>query len=234
VFSTYLKKGLIRHCPQLTIIDSLGGSESSAIGSSVMNKDNQESVDENAGLTLRINNAVKVFTEDFREVQPGSGERGLVALSGRIALGYYKDPEKTAKTFPVVNGERYCLLGDWAEVLDDQSIKFLGRGNVCINSGGEKIFPEEVEQIVKNHRDVADCAVVGVPDERWGSAVAAVVQLEPGATLSPASIQDFVRGKLADYKVPKYVIAIDDMGRAPNGKLDYAAMKTYAEQQVAG
>jgi 3-oxocholest-4-en-26-oate---CoA ligase len=232
VFSTYLKKGLIKHCPQLVIMDSLGGSESSAIGTSVMNKDNLDTVHEDEGLKLEINQWVKVFTEDFREVQPGSGERGMVARSGAIALGYYKDPEKTAKTFPVVDGVRYCMLGDWAEVLDDKSIKFLGRGNVCINSGGEKIFPEEVEQIVKNHQDVADCAVVGVPDERWGSAVTAVVQLEPGAKLSAAAIQDYVRDKLADYKVPKYVVAIEDMGRAPNGKLDYSMVKKYAEVQV--
>ena len=225
VFNAPIKKGLIKLIPQLTIVDILGGSESSMLGISIVNADNLESLDEEAGLKLALGETVKVFDDDFKEVKIG---KGILALSGLMANGYYKDPEKTAKTFPVIDGTRYCLLGDFVEVLEDGSIKFLGRGSVCINSGGEKIFPEEVEQAVKLHPSVCDCAIVGVPDDRWGEVVAAVVQLESGMQLDSDALLTFLRPKLASYKLPRLVIEKDDIGRGANGKLDYKACKAYA------
>ncbi|MGV6807566.1 MAG: AMP-binding protein [bacterium] len=229
VFSFHLKKKLIEQLPQLTIVDGLGASESSAVGSLMLNSDNIDDYDPSAGFSMKISETVKVFKDDMSEVNPGSGEIGLVATAGPIAEGYYKDPEKTAKTFREIDGVRYAILGDYVEVLADGTVKFLGRGNVCINTGGEKVYPEEVESVIKQHPTVADCGIVGVPDERWGSAVTAVVRLEEGCDLDVAAIQAFVRPRLSGYKVPKHVLA-SDFKRGLNGKLDYKALKAYAEK----
>jgi acyl-CoA synthetase (AMP-forming)/AMP-acid ligase II len=232
LFSTPIKKGLIELIPHMTIVDILGGSESSKLADSIVNKDNVDTLDVEAGLELRLSENVKVFDSDFNEVKPNNPGKGILALSGVMAEGYYKSPEKTAETFRVIDGVRYCLLGDYVEVLADGSIKFLGRGNVCINSGGEKIFPEEVEQVLKLHASVLDCAIVGVLDDRWGEVVAAIVQLEPGAGFDPDAIRDFARGQLAGYKVPKHIIEKDDMERSPSGKLNYTACKAYASENL--
>lgn len=234
VFSNHIKRRLVGLLPHLTINDILGGSESAALGHAVTtasdNKDEEKNKDADAqALKLTINEFVRVFTEDHKEVRPGSGEIGMVARSGLIADGYYKDPERSARTFPVIDGQRYCLLGDWAEVLADGTIKFLGRGNVCINTGGEKVFPEEVEQSLKVLPDIDDCCVVGVADTRWGSAVTALVQLVEGeGELDVAATVAALRDRLAGYKIPKTFIVVKDIGRAPNGKLDYASMKQLA------
>jgi fatty-acyl-CoA synthase len=161
-------------------------------------------------------------------VTPGSDEIGLVSAGGNVPLGYYKDPEKSARTFKVIDGVRYSFPGDLATVNEDGSINLLGRGSQVINTAGEKVFPEEVEEAVKRVDAVDDCLVVGVPDERFGEAVAAVVSLLPGTTTDEASIITEVKQHLAHYKAPKQVVFVSAVPRAPNGKADYRS----ARQQV--
>jgi acyl-CoA synthetase (AMP-forming)/AMP-acid ligase II len=170
-----------------------------------------------------------VFTEDGRRVEPGSGERGLVALADHCPVGYYKDPEKSARTFPLREGRRWAMPGDWAEVEADGAIRLLGRGSQCINTGGEKVFPEEVEEVLKQHPAVRDAAVVGLPDPRFGERIVALVELNAGVA-SPTSdaLRDHVRGHLAGYKVPRQIASVATLARGPNGKLDYAALKAVA------
>jgi fatty-acyl-CoA synthase len=170
----------------------------------------------------------KVFTEDGRLVEPGSGEVGLVAAGGNVPLGYFKDPEKSARTFKVIDGVRYSFPGDMAMVAEDGSLILLGRGSQVINSGGEKVFPEEVEEAVKRVAGVRDCLVVGVPDDRFGEAVTAVVSLEPGATTGEGDVIAGVKGQLAGYKAPKRVVFVAAVPRAPNGKADYKSAKAHA------
>ncbi len=152
----------------------------------------------------------------------------MIAHTGVVPRGYYKDPEKSARTFRTVNGVRYAFPGDFATVEADGSISLLGRGSVCINSGGEKIFPEEVEEAVKLHPAVWDCLVVGVPDEKYGEAVTAVVSLRTGQSATEAEILANSRGQLASYKLPKRVLLVDVVRRAPNGKADYTWAKGHA------
>src|SRR5207244_6400140 len=140
------------------------------------------------------------FREDGREVQPGSGEPGFVAHGGPIPIGYYKDPEKTARTFRVINGVRYVIPGDWCTVEADGTLALLGRGSVCINTGGEKVYPEEVEEMLKTHPAVYDALVVGVPDEKWGQAVIGLVELGPGARVSWDAVSSKVRVDMAGFK----------------------------------
>ena len=167
----------------------------------------------------------KVLTEDGRPVEPGSGERGMLALGGPLPSGYYKDPAKSAGTFRVLHGVRYSVPGDWATVEVDGRITLLGRGSVCINSGGEKVYPEEVEECLKLHPTVADAAVVGIPDEKWGEAITALVEPHAGDEIDPAELIAHVKGRLAAYKAPKKVYAVDSIGRAANGKLDYKRLR---------
>ena len=233
VFSAHIKRRLVEIVPHLVINDILGGSESAALGNSLTNADTHGANANDSALRLRVGEGVKVFSPDLRELRPGSGERGMVARSGLIAEGYYKDPVKTAATFPVIDGERYCLLGDWAEVLADGTIKFLGRGNVCINTGGEKVFPEEVEQVLKSLDGIDDCCVVGVDDARWGSVVTALISLKPGYVFDLQAISLQLRESLADYKVPRHFVLVDDVNRGPNGKLDYQRLSAMAAAAVA-
>jgi fatty-acyl-CoA synthase len=179
-----------------------------------------------------IGDGCKVFTEEFREVTPGSGERGFIARSGPIPLGYYKDPEKTAKTFPTIDGVRYSVPGDWCTVEADGTLNLLGRGSVCINTAGEKVYPEEVEESLKTHPEVEDALVVGLPDEKWGNAVTALVELRPDAACSEDALRQHVRGQLAGYKTPKRVFVVERMFRAPNGKADYKAAAEHARKQL--
>jgi fatty-acyl-CoA synthase len=169
-----------------------------------------------------------VFTEDGRRVEPGSGERGLVAVSGFLPMGYYKDPEKSAKTFKEIDGQRWSVPGDWAEVNTDGTLKLLGRGSVCINTGGEKVFPEEVEEALKTHAAVRDAVVVGAPDPRFGERICAVVEPQDGEAPTLAELSEHVRTQLAGYKAPRELVLVDSIGRAPNGKVDYKAVKVRA------
>ena len=164
---------------------------------------------------------------------PGSGEIGRVAVRGYTPIGYYKDEEKSAKTFLLIDGETYSIPGDYATVEADGTLTLLGRGSVCINTGGEKVFPEEVEEILKSHPDVQDAVVVGLPDDKFGEAITAVVERMPGADISDeATSSPTSRPTSPAFKAPKSVVDIDTIGRAPNGKVDYKRMKGYAADQL--
>lgn len=201
----------------LRLFDALGSSEGSGLGHKTASRDADATT-----AKFQLGEHAAVFTEDGRRVAPGSEERGMLAVSGPIPLGYYGDPVKTAETFREIDGTRWSLPGDWATVEADGSITLLGRGSQCINTGGEKVWPEEVEEALKRHDDVTDCNVVGVPDEKWGSAVTAVVEFVPDASASDQELVDSLRATLSGYKLPKRIVRVDRILRAPNGKPDYA------------
>ena len=227
MWSESVKRELIARHPVIAY-DSLGSSEGVGFANAITTADSK-------GETAKfsVGPDTKVFTDDGREVKPGSGEVGNLAVGGHIPVGYYKDPEKTAATFRVVDGKRYSIPGDYATVEADGTITLLGRGSVSINSGGEKIFPEEVEEAVKQHPAVADAVVVGVPDERFGEAVTAVVALVPGRTTDEGKIAGAVeRSGLARFKRPKHVVVVDAVPRGPNGKADYAWARETALARV--
>ena len=229
MWSRETKDGLLRHNDRLIMVDSLGSSEAIGMASNVSTKDSDES--STGSFSLGPN--TRVVTEDGRDVEPGSGERGRVALRGRTPIGYYKDEAKSAATFQIIDGVRYSIPGDWAEVRADGSVALLGRGSQCINTGGEKVYPEEVEETMKTHSAVADCAVVGVPDERFGQAICAIVELLD-TSVNNDDLVDHVRAKIARYKAPRHVIRVDTVGRAVNGKLDYKKLTALALETVAG
>jgi len=217
------KQGLLRHLPQCSIFDSLGSSEAVGMGASVSG--GAEAAAQTSKFMVTPNSAC--FTEDGRRVEPGSGERGLLAVSGFLPIGYYKDPEKTDRTFKVFEGRRWSVPGDWATVEADGTLKLLGRGSQVINTGGEKVFPEEVEEAVKRYPGVRDAAVVGVPDPRFGERICAVVEMgdAPAPTLS--DLAEHVRQHLARYKAPRELVVAPVL-RAANGKLDYKAVREQA------
>ena len=224
MFSAETKAGLLRHAPNLVMIDSLGSSEAIGMAQNTTSADGTTE----ATARFRLGPNTKVLTEDGREVRPGTDELGRVAIKGHTPIGYYKDEAKSASTFQVFAGVRWSIPGDWARVDADGTVHLLGRGSQCINTGGEKVYPEEVEEVLKTHPDVADAAVVGVPDERFGQAVTALVEPLPGRSIDSAELVAFVRRTLAAYKSPKHVISIDSVGRAGNGKLDYKSLTARA------
>ena len=202
MFSLEVKQGLLKHIPGLSIVDVLGSTEGGMGQSTVRAGASAETA------RFKLNPTTKVITEDGREVVPGSGEVGLVANGGMVPLGYYKDPEKSARTFREVNGVRYSFPGDMATVEADGRITLLGRGSNCINTGGEKVFPEEVEEALKVHPAVEDTLVFGVPDERFGQRVVGVASLCPGSEPRPNAILAEVKGRLASYKLPKELLVV--------------------------
>ncbi len=221
VFSPTVKDRYLDLLPNALIIDSIGSSEGGMNGMIQVKKG--ETAMKGGGPTVSPARDAVVLDDDLRPVEPGSGVIGRVARGGNIPLGYYKDEAKTAATFlTAADGERYSVPGDFATVEADGSITLLGRGSVCINSGGEKIFPEEVEAALKAHPEVYDVVVVGVPDERWGSTVAAVVQ--PRHADAPPTLADLdahCRSRIAGYKVPRRLHLVDEIVRSPAGKPDY-------------
>jgi len=224
MWSEETKQGLLRHHPAMLLIDAFGSSEALGIGTSVSSSSGAAKT---AQFTLGPD--VRVIDPDGGDIQPGSGKVGVLALGGRIPVGYYKDETKSAATFQVIDGKRFSVPGDYAEIRVDGSIHLLGRGSVCINTGGEKVYPEEVEEVVKTVDGVADAVVVGIPNERFGEEIVAVVQLAPGVAdgaLSPQVVIDHVKGKLAGYKAPRQVRFVDTIGRSPSGKVDYARHRT--------
>jgi acyl-CoA synthetase (AMP-forming)/AMP-acid ligase II len=225
------KAGLLRHNARLIMIDSLGSSEAIGMASNTTTAETAAAPATTATFSLGPN--TKVLTEDGREVLPGSGERGRVALRGRTPIGYYKDEAKSASTFITFEGVRWSIPGDFAEVAADGTLVLFGRGSQCINTGGEKVFPEEVEEVLKRHPSVADAAVVGVPDERFGEAITALVEPHAGDTVDEAALIAHVKEQIAHYKAPKRVLPIDTVGRAANGKLDYKALKAQALTRLA-
>ena len=199
----------------MLLVDAMGSTEGS-MGTQLTARGN-------IGQTAKfaMNPTTKVFTEDGREVEPGSGETGMVAAGGSVPLGYFKDEAKSAATFKTIDGVRYSFPGDWARVEADGSLTLLGRGSNCINTAGEKVYPEEVEESIKRHDDVVDCLVVGLEDEKFGQRVTAVASLKGTDAVSGEDLREFLRDKLAAYKMPKQIVIVDQVRRAPNGKADY-------------
>ncbi|WP_332768520.1 acyl-CoA synthetase [Phenylobacterium sp.] len=216
------KRGLLSFAKNAMIMDSFGSSEAVGLGASASAPGAEAAT---AAFMLGPNCAV--FAEDGRRVEAGSGERGLVAVTGFLPVGYYKDPEKSAKTFKTMEGQRWSVPGDWAEVNADGTLKLLGRGSQCINTGGEKVFPEEVEEALKTHPGVRDAVVVGVPDSRFGERICAVVEGD-AAALTLEAMAAHVKSRLAAYKAPRELVVVDSIGRAPNGKVDYKASRDRA------
>jgi acyl-CoA synthetase (AMP-forming)/AMP-acid ligase II len=222
------KRGLLRHMPQAALMDAFSSSEALGLGSSVMT-----SADTVHTAQFALGEDCAVFDEEGRRVEPGSEIRGRVAVGGFIPVGYYKDPVKSAATFIEIEGRRWSMPGDWALVNADGSLTLLGRGSQCINTGGEKVFPEEVEEALKRHPAVVDAAVCGMPDPRFGERVAAVASLKPGMSADPMELVDHVRGELAHYKAPRHLLCVEKVPRAPNGKMDYAEVRRMVTEAFA-
>ena len=229
LFSPSIKEKLLELLPNRVITDSIGSSETGFGGTSLVAKGETNT----GGPRVTIDKWTVVLDEDGNEVKPGSGVRGIIAKRGHVPVGYYKDPEKSAATFKVINGVRYAIPGDYAQVEADGTVTMLGRGSVSINSGGEKIYPEEVEAALKGHRDVFDALVVGIPDERYGQCVAAVVQPREGIRPSLSDLDAFVRSEIAGYKVPRALWYTDEVKRSPAGKPDYRWAKDQTEERAA-
>ena len=208
--------------PNVMIVDGFGSSETGTMGRATGTDDARFTVGEDS----------TVFDDDMKPVKPGSGAVGQLARRGYIPLGYHNDPEKTAKTFADIDGVRWVLPGDMATVEEDGTITLLGRGSVSINTGGEKVYPEEVEAALKSHDDVMDAVVVGVKDERWGEKVTAVVQPRPGADLTLDGIQQHCKTLIAGYKTPRELKVVDEVVRSPSGKADYRWAKEVASEGV--
>jgi acyl-CoA synthetase (AMP-forming)/AMP-acid ligase II len=227
LFSPVVKRRFKELLPTLVITDSFGSTEGGFNGTSMYQAEGEG--EPSKGLVrVAPGRDTTVLDDEGNEVPPGSGRVGRLARGGNVPLGYYKDPEKTAATFPVVGGRRYAVPGDFATVEADGTIRLLGRGSQCINSGGEKIFPEEVEAALKTHPDVFDSVVVGVPDERWGERVTAVVQPRPGRQPDLTALGAACRKRIAGYKVPKQFVLVDEILRSPSGKPDYPWAKKLA------
>jgi len=231
-FSAERKGRLVELLPWVTIVDSLGSSEGMMTRATVSGRDPgawQPAV----GSTFAAGDRIRVVTDDGRDVRPGSDDEGLLMVSGHLPLGYLNDPAATAETFRTVDGVRYAVPGDRARVLPDGRIELLGRGSSCINTGGEKVYPEEVESALRRHPAVADAAVVGIPDERWGEMVVAVVEPAPGAATDTADalaaeLGVFCREHLAGYKRPKRYVVVDALPRTVAGKPDSVRVREYA------
>jgi fatty-acyl-CoA synthase len=223
VFSTAVKAKLREHLPNALMIDTMGASELGASGSQP---------DPEAGLRFNAVDAMSVLGQDLRPVDAGSGQVGLLARRGHIPLGYYKDDAKTEATFVTApDGVRWSVPGDHARIEPDGTITLLGRGSGCINTGGEKVYPEEVEAVVKSHPDVFDALVVGVPDERFTERVAAIVQPRPGRTPTLEDVAAHCRRAIAGYKVPRELELVDAIQRTASGKADYRWAKEQFETE---
>jgi fatty-acyl-CoA synthase len=227
MWSEETKQGLLKHHPTMLLADQFSSSEALGMGSSISSAGGAAKT-----AKFRLGDNAVLIDEEGNKIEPGHGVRGRVAVKGRTPVGYYKDPEKSARTFLVIDGERYSVPGDYATVEADGTLSLLGRGSVCINTGGEKVFPEEVEEVLKTHPSLRDAVAVGVPDEKWGEAIVAVVEAVPGVEVDAADVVAHVKSRLAAFKAPKQVVVIDTIGRAPNGKVDYKRLKAYAAAQL--
>jgi acyl-CoA synthetase (AMP-forming)/AMP-acid ligase II len=223
VLSPSTKEKLANTVGNAMIVDGYGSSETGTMGRQAT-APGQEA----GGARFDMGETTKVIDDDGSFVEPGSEVIGRLARTGNIPLRYHKDPEKTAKTFIEAGGKRWVIPGDYARVHADGTIELLGRGSVSINTGGEKVYPEEVEAAVKDHPDVFDAVVVGVPDERWGERVVVVVRPAEGTSPTIEAIQEHCRTKLAGYKVPRDLCIVDEIVRSPAGKTDYRWAKEHA------
>ena len=229
MWSEETKQGMLAHQPKMLLADAFSSSEALGMGQSV-------SGGGAAAKTARFQaGAHTIVIDDLgNRLAPGTEAVGRLAVGGRQPIGYYKDPEKSARTFMVIDGKRYSCPGDYATIGADGVVSVLGRGSVCINSGGEKIFPEEVEEALKTHLSVADAVVVGVPHERFGEMVVGVVQYHAGTAPDPHELIEHVRERLAAYKAPRHIVEVDTIGRAANGKVDYKRLREHAVESGAG
>jgi fatty-acyl-CoA synthase len=227
MWSEQYKQEMLEYFPNAVLVDSLGSSEGSRIGAATTRRGEASSTGR-----FELGPDVKVFREDFTEVEPGSGEAGMLAKAGPLPLGYYKDPERTARTFPTIDGVRYSLAGDWCRVEADGTMTLLGRGNNCINTGGEKVFPEEVEEALKRIPRITDAAVVGLPDPRWGQAVGALLKTADHQPVPEAVIRDQLDEHLARYKHPRVICFVEAEFRHENGKINYREALRILEERV--
>ena len=225
MWSAPVKDGLIGHAPNLLCVDTLGSSEAVGLARSISSS---RGTAKTAGFKLGPD--AQVIREDGTSVTPGSGETGLVAIAGRAPIGYFNDPEKSAKTFREIGGRRWTTPGDFATVDEDGTVTLLGRGSGCINTGGEKVFPEEVEESIKLHPAVRDAVVMGAPHERFGQQVIGFVEANPGGVLEIDDLRASLQDRLAGYKVPRHLVIVASIGRAANGKVDQARWKAEAER----
>lgn len=228
LFSHSLKQQYIETFPNLFITDVIGASESGSTGLSVVTKDS----DHTQGPRVKFTAQAVLLGEDGKVVEPAPGAIGLVARSGHVPIGYYKDPKKTETIFVESDGKRFVVPGDYGRYEADGSVTLLGRGSECINTGGEKVYPEEVEGALKSSPDVFDALVVGIKDERFGSSVAAVIAPREGVTLDLAGLDAHVRTKVAGYKVPRNYWIVDQVMRQPSGKANYPAAKRHVAEHA--
>ena len=228
MWSGHVKQELLTYFSKATLSDSLGASEGSRLASAVTTAGERSTT-----ARFVLGPHARVFREDHTEVTPGSGEAGLLATAGAIPLGYYKDPEKTAATFPVIDGVRYSMPGDWVRVAADGSMELLGRGSHCINTGGEKVFPEEVEEALKCLPQIVDAAVVGLPDERFGQVVTALLRTSSGAEPDLANLRTLLAKQIASYKHPRRIVVAGEDFRHANGKVNYRLVRRLLDPQAA-
>ena len=213
--SPAVKRRLLDLLPGRLVLDGLGSSETGAVGTEVPGAPGSRAAH------FRVGSDTAVLDDELRPLAPGSGAVGRLARRGHIPLGYYKDPAKSRPTFVEAGGVRWALPGDLATLDSDGSICLLGRGSTCINTGGEKVFPEEVEAALKEHPGIFDAVVVGVPDARWGERVVAVVQARRDAALDPEEVRAFCRTRIAAFKIPRAIVHVPEVLRSPSGKADY-------------
>ena len=229
ILSESVRAQLRRLLPNVVVLDNFGATETGFQGRATPDSSPE------AGLRFAMNEQTAVLDERLRRVPPGSGVVGRVALTGRVPLGYYGDPDRTREVFVEVEGRRWALPGDLGLVNADGTVTVLGRGSSCINSGGEKVFAEEVEAVLKAHPDVFDAIVVGVPDPRWGERVAAVAAPRPGRSLAPEALVAHCAERLARYKLPRLLVEVPEVVRSPSGKPDYGwAREVAASHDAAG
>ena len=226
MWSSEVKQGLLSH-HDMTLMDTMGSTEG-GIGSSVTTRDNPSET-----AKFSINPGVIILADDGEILEPGSKKIGLIGTSGLVPVGYYKDEKKSAETFREINGTRYSFPGDYAKFASDGTITLLGRGSNCINSAGEKIYPEEVEEALKKNDDVFDCLVVGMPDEKFGQKIVAVVSTVDNKELDQLQLIEDTRKTIAGYKLPKAIIFTNEVQRAPNGKANYKWAKSFVEEKLS-
>jgi len=227
LFSPAVKDQYVKALPNVMITESIGASEIGFAGIGMVMGGDETSDGP------KVTPGPHTVVVDDSGKRAGPGIIGRLARGGHVPLGYYKDPGRTAAMFTEIDGVRYAMPGDLARLEDDGRVTLLGRGNTCVNTGGEKVFPEEVEGALKSHPDVFDALVVGVPDDLLGQRVAALVQPRPAAQLDLAALEAHIRGQVAGYKVPRTVWVVDEVGRTPSGKPDYAWARRFAAEQTA-
>lgn len=225
--SSEFKAAIMRRAPKTMIMDMIGASEGGPFALAITPPGVAPAA---TAVFMATPNTVVLDPETGERIPAGSGRSGMLGVSGPMPDGYYKDPEKTSRTFPVIDGVRYTVPGDHAVVDADGTVHLLGRGSVCINTGGEKVYPEEVEVAARSHEGIEDCVAVGIPDERFGQAVTLVASRRPGSSVEAHEVISHVKSQIADYKAPKSVVFVDSVYRSPSGKADYR----WAQQVAAG